>query len=412
MACSSGPISPINVDQGGLPNNLPSLSGADLASPGLFVSNAPEQLGDGGGPHWQFVGPSVNLCRVRLTGDDVPSRVRVFFWHISRFNVTTYWSIRVGSEGTGGTVSNLVGEIASTDITGNLSVPGMCLADSQLFGTLDEIGEGPWDIESEQGIWSIAVPAGSQNVGEFRLLAAVLEFDVTASEILTIRSVVTKTNGTWGTYGGTLAPSANNFDSGATHVRGYWRHAAVTLTVPMYDADPEDPPPTFRDTGLCDEGGPEQNYYSAANSLADSSTRNPGCFGADLTYEGAITNTSTNLNAEVRVALRCRGIATAKFFGAGQMTDPATGPTLKLVPIPAAWIQVPLDPAWISVDPRGYDLTQTASGNIFVPKTATVSQVINYRFRLATGGGAGTPVNLQLSRSAISADPPGGGGDS
>ena len=135
MSCGSADIARINIDQGGVPDNLPSLVGADSGSPGLFVSNAPEQIGDGGEDipgsqtnekHWVFQGPVMNLCRVRLTGEDIPARVRVFFWHISRFDVTTYWSVRVGSEGEGGTVSNLVGEVASTALTGNLSTAGMC----------------------------------------------------------------------------------------------------------------------------------------------------------------------------------------------------------------------------------------------------------------------------------------------
>lgn len=117
-------------------------------------------------------------------------------------------------------------------------------------GTLDAAnfanGQNTLDVESEALVWSAEVPAGTQNPAQFCLLGAILEFDVASATALTIRSVASLTNGSWGAFADDVTPPGNNFDSGATHIRGYWRHANLSLDLPGdFDANPLNPPPAF-----------------------------------------------------------------------------------------------------------------------------------------------------------------------
>lgn len=380
----------MNSAAGGLATNA-TLPSNGASGPGLFVSNAPEQIGLGGGGFWQFGdGPARNLCKVSLTGTNVPTRVRVFLWHISRFETASFFGILVSTPNSDGQLSNLRVEVRSEQ-TGNLSPAGMCLAASHLFGTLDAAnfanGQNTLDVESEALVWSAEVPAGTQNPAQFRLLGAILEFDVAGATALTIRSVASLTNGSWGAFADDVTPPGNNFGSGATHVRGYWRHANLSLDLPGdFDANPLNPPPAFTEYDFCEAGGPEATYYSGANSLTGDDLPNPGAYGVNRRYTGVCKNTNTTTAGKLYLGIRARNTGAA-YFGAGQVLLPTPLTTRRWPPIRS------------TLDPRAYHLTVDHTNGFFSVSPNETS--LNYSVQMATGAGAGTPANLIVAREPI-----------
>ncbi|GIV03122.1 MAG: hypothetical protein KatS3mg015_1952 [Fimbriimonadales bacterium] len=394
MSCNSNPISIVEMGWGGeVPNAT--LIRADETSPALFVSNAPEQVGEGdptAPKSWVFGGGPWNLCRAHLTGSEVPTKVRVFFWHVSRLTVPSYWAVIVGSNAPGLTVANLKGQVAN-ERTGNLAQHGMCFADAQLFASLDAmqvVGQAGAEIV----VWKASVPAGTTEAGLFQFIACVLEFDVTASDF-TIRSVVSKNDGAFGDYNTQLAPPWNNWPPSSdppTHVRGYWLESKLFLDLPgVFDCALVQPPPNFVEYDFCSNTGAERAYYNESTSKAEGSTDNPAAYGANLSYTGHYKN-SGDVPARLYVGMRARNTG-AKYFGAGRIVVPATALKRKLPPIPSS----------ANPNERGYDLTSvypepSPTGHISVPADNVERQV---EILLANGGGCATPANILLSRDGI-----------
>jgi hypothetical protein len=79
-----------------------------------MVSNAPETIGMGVPGSWQFgTQPSRNLCKVLTAIVPLaarPSRVRVFFWHVSNFEEPTWWGVIVGLS-SGANIAGLKGQV-------------------------------------------------------------------------------------------------------------------------------------------------------------------------------------------------------------------------------------------------------------------------------------------------------------
>lgn len=252
MACDTQYLGRLEIPVGGLATN-PGAATPDENSAALFLSNAPEQIGPGMTGSWTFQGQQMNLCRATLFGEDLPTRVRVYLWHISRFNQATNWAVVVGSQQIGGTVSNLKSQVVDSSIIYTDFVEiGNCLADAHLLGTLEpQVPTQTYDLISDRIIWSKTVPAGTQNGNSFRVIAAVLEFDVQAFEVFTIRTVVSL-NGNYGTYDTPLANNQNNWSSKnppefATHARGHWRQSSITMNIPgIYDCTLVQAPPNFK----------------------------------------------------------------------------------------------------------------------------------------------------------------------
>lgn len=411
MSCDTNPIERMAIDWGGEAPNA-TLIEADSNSPALFVSNAPEQVGEGNpgqNPQlWEFGKGPWNLCRAHLTDSNVPTRVRVFLWHVTRLQAPSYWAVRVGSNGTGGTVSNLKSQVAN-ELTGNLAQHGMCFADAQLFGTLNPGGGGPWDITTEQTIWSVNLPVGSQNPSQFQFVGCILEFDVSATEF-TIRSVVSKESGSFGTFATQLAPRQNNWPNQTgqmpVHVRGYWLRSRLRLDLPgVFDCNPVQPPGHLFDYDFCSSTGAEKGYFSEANSLAMGSTGppiipgssdNPGAYGANLSYTGHYKNSGSSAG-RLYVAIRARNTG-GKYFGAGRVVLPSPAMKAKLPPIPDSADQKLM----------GYDLTSlypepVPSGEIIVPADDEVRDV---EVVLANGGACATPANIVLSSDGVWPVPP------
>ena len=220
MACEHPEMTPIDGTLGAGATN-PSAATPIAGSPALFVSNAPEQIcsgnntrNEGGNNAWIFGDGPWTLNRVSLTNigpfGNLPQRVRVFLWHVSRFRIPSYFGICVYSNFPGNSsINNIKGHIHNGPVP-NLSVPGNCLADAQLAGTLDTLNPStvPLTAQSESVIWSAQVAARVGNDdGVFNLIAAVIEFDIVGSPLdITIRSAVSITGQTAATFGNYQTP--------------------------------------------------------------------------------------------------------------------------------------------------------------------------------------------------------------
>ncbi len=341
MACDHPVMTPIEGPLAIGATN-PSVATPVAGSPGLFVSNAPEQIcsgnntrNEGGNGAWPFLDGPWTLNRVSLTNlgpfGNAPQRVRVFLWHVSRFRIPSYFGICVYSNFPGNTsISNIKGHVHNGPVP-DISGPGNCLADAQLAGTLDALNPStiPLTAQTESVIWSAQVEARIGTNNEvYNLIAAVIEFDIVGSPLdITIRSAVSITGQTaasFGNYQTPLADNRNNYGTAERHVRGYWPHADITMNLPgELDATLLNPPPKLKEWQLCynDNGvyGPEGEYFSVNNSKADKldvllERPNPAAYGANLTYRGTFHNYSPTVGAHVHACIQARSVR-EKYFG-------------------------------------------------------------------------------------------------
>ncbi len=423
MACDTQYLGRLAIAVGaGAPS--PDSATPDANSPALFLSNAPEQIGPGMQGSWTFGAGPKNLCRATVSGLDVPSKVRVYLWHISRFNQDTNWAVIVGSQQTTGSVTNLKSQVANSSIIYTDFVEiGNCLADSHLLGTLDpQTPSQTYNLATDQVIWSKTIPAGTQNENSFRIVAAVLEFDVQVNEVFTIRSAVSL-DGNFGTYDSPLANNQNNWSGKnppefATHARGYWKHSGITMNIPgVYDCTLVQAPPKFKEWQICDDNGPEAYYFSVVNSLAEQlqpippstvpiERPNKGAYGANLKYIAQYHNSSPLNSARVYVGLRARGIP-GKFYGVQKVRTLVPTPIVSSTPTRLFAI-----PDTDFPDQAGYNFTDTYPAGIYqsyISVGPNGSGTIEVSIGVA--GGAGTPANLILSREMVWSTPVVGGPD-
>jgi hypothetical protein len=144
VSCNKSEIPVIRIDAG--PQAPPAtFVGIERGCPALFVSNAPETIGEGGvvfqgGSTWSFGNQaSKNLCRAIFSniagpGSRAFSRVRVFFWHVTDFNVPTWWGVFLTCP-TNSQPLGLRGEVRVGN-HGNLAEVGICFAEAQLVTPL------------------------------------------------------------------------------------------------------------------------------------------------------------------------------------------------------------------------------------------------------------------------------------
>jgi hypothetical protein len=420
MSCQFDNLPRLASDYGNPNAPVPLSAVPDPNSPALFVSNAPEQIGPGTGDFdaWEFGAGPYNLCKARVGGNNLPSKIRVFLWHVSRFSTPSFFWLIIGGAGTSTvTVSNIRAQVQThlqplTDLT----IPGRCLAAAQLFGTLDNLGIPAITISGsgERVIWSAFVPQGSNTANEFQLIAAVIEFDVLAIGIplseLTIRTAVSLTGESladFGTYSTPLADNRNNFGDPSIHVRGYWRHADIKMLLPgELNATLGPTPPSFLEWQFCKSTGPEAKYFSSEFSLAEGAANSPGNpagYGANLTYVATYHNNSPDTAGRVYAGIKARHVG-QPFSGAGQVrtivpTPTVVGKPVKIQPIPHPNTQPP--PANTLIE-RLCDLTSVYPQG---PETGYIvvgfSSSGTLQVRIANGGGAALPANIIVSRQSL-----------
>jgi hypothetical protein len=300
------------------------------------------------------------------------------------------------------------------------------LASAQLFGTLDPQNTPPVTAlyGGEQVVWSTSAVAGSLDPNSYKLIAAIIEFDVlttgVASPELTIRTSISLTGqglADFGSYGTDLADTRNNFGAlDRIHVRGYWPSANLDMSLPgELNATLVQPTRPVKEWEYCADNGPEASYFSVANSLADKGIHekpNKGAYGANLTYFATYRNYSLDTSGLVHVGLQARNVGDT-YFGAARLSttipSPQTyGSAVKIQPMPNPNTQPP--PANVPIY-RFCELTSVYpaganSGHIGVAPSTTGTAMI----QIANGGGAATPTNIVMWPDVVMQNPAEGAG--
>jgi hypothetical protein len=267
------------------------------------------------------------------------------------------------------------------------------------MGTLEPLTVGPALANDERLIWSAQAQPKATQPNHYSLIGAVLEFDIAPQHFVSIRSVVTRQQGQWGSFADDVPSPVNNDGGNKTHVRGFWPKADLVLMGPPLECYLQAPPPAFVEFDICETGGPEATHFSAANSWAigvpgappngiAGSTDNRAAYGANLRYLLPLTNSAPvppGMLGSAYVGIRRRSIGASKFFCAAQLD---IRPSLKLQPIP-----LQSNPLLI-----GHDLTAVPLGG---PVVVPPQQSVLPSLRLAVAAAAATPANIMVRRDGL-----------
>lgn len=346
--------------------NSPPSSAANQPSPYLIVSNSPETMTPGTGTKTLY------KCEIPLTSGT--KRIRVYFWHVSTKTGTTYFNVLASlSSGTGTVSDRRIDEPA----TGTEVDKGVCISKVHLFDSWNTATSNVPLTTAEASIWS---KSKTQN----QLAAMVMEFDVTveSSINLQIRTTASASSGVQGAWG-------DSVEALDTHVRGWWPYSSLELDCGSWNARPPMGPHILT-IGVCEAAGPEHgsNGFAKQSTGDPHGTKNLGCYGVDLTYKVAISNTGTQSYPlfVYGVARNIGGLAA----GAANVESPSGFPQFGF--------------NYLLVNSTHHSgffrLTSDSAGNEAAISVATSA---NYDLRVivANAGGAGTPFDIVLSGLAI-----------
>ena len=370
MPCSQNNFNIFNssADSG---NNPPSSAG-NQSGPYLVVSNSPETMTPGSGTITLY------KCEIPLTSGT--KRIRVYYWHVSSKTGTTYFNVLASlSSGTGTASDRRIDEPS----TGSDLQKGVCIAKVHLFDTWNTASSNVSLSTAEASIWSTSK---TQN----QLAAMVMEFDVAveSSVNLQLRTTASVSSGVQGAWGDTV----ENTDS---HVRGWWPYSSIELDCGSWDAKPPVGSHTKK-IGVCEDAGPEHgsNGFDHQSTGDTYGKKNAECYGANLTYKVAISNTGGQ-SYPLLVYGVSRSIGDNKAAGAANLSFPTGFPKQGFNYLKAD-------------DSLGFfRLTSDSSGAETGISVATTDSY-TLRVDIAIAGGSGTPFDINLN--GIAMEPLGGAG--
>lgn len=271
MSCGNTQWTPLRYL---LDDNTANPTAEAVASPTLIVSNYPETLDEN---DLEVFPITLYKCEVALTTDW--QRVRLYLWHLNKTGQTINIGVVVSVDAANvtATFSNVEKQETPPPNTG-FAAQGICLANAQLFGTLD--GNGTGTCGNAEVVFRTYDPADDE------LLGLVLEFDVKADANcnLLFRTVAYE-GGDYGVWA-TNPPEPDTEEY--PHPRGKWNHSELDVDCGAFDVSPS-PTPRLRKILCCNKLGAEENRFPKdMNDQFGSRLR--GLFGANLTYKCAITS--------------------------------------------------------------------------------------------------------------------------
>lgn len=377
----------------------------------LIVSNNPE-TGSGTPPASPII-----LYRGSTTLPSGTKRFRLFFWHISQYQVTATYGLMLRCV-SGGTVSDISRDEFVVDWN-DPSDFGACLADSQLNGTLTPIAGSMAITAGGTTVWSANAPAVA---GPNKLIACVMEFDVAipAGATLDFQTYVSFPNQSRPTFNLPVAP----LDGGGTlwgHVRGWWPRAAMRIKMipELFDVNPSFTNPLYAHCGVCEdpvqnpeapEVDPVHGFPKLDGPGHAEDTNNRGAYGVNLTYVGTLSNSSTAMDGRGYITIRARNVAPFKYWGCAHVSVPAQfWQSGKIRKIPWNW-ELPddanaFDLLELSAAPPPYLVSYVHVGKTMQGQPPTSVEV---EVRVANGGAATLPVGLYRFRSNLLTEPIGG----
>jgi hypothetical protein len=308
-----------------------------------------------------------NLYKIEwLIPDSGVLNFRVMLWNGHAAAVTRNIIIRVGFRTFGGTVTAHK-SISQIVRLGNLYQAGTCCAIAQVQGTLDP-DDGPINIPvgQERDVKVYAVPG----VGVEPFYAcAVHEFAVLGNpgDFVRIRTLVSP-NTTRGAYDDPVLNTVG------THPRGSWPYSSlfVEAGAPIDLSDPDISNVTFQVAAL---GGKDANLYVLGNHdpWGHPATGNKGLYGVNAQYHVMFTNSQPQISYLWRAYLVPANTG-FKYWGA-------------------------LDPK--IVRPMSTPGTDEDGNRVLIGEATTGPLLPNLHVKVATGGAAGTPVNIFCEWSVI-----------
>ncbi|MDI9639400.1 hypothetical protein QPK87_19155 [Kamptonema cortianum] len=194
----------------------------------------------------------LNLYKAEVALQESTTRkFRLWFWHLNSLAVPVNFGIVVSAtNGATASITNVRRHIETgTSGTGDLSVPGVCLATRQMARDLDS-GTGMASLTSEQPL-----PSSAWAIASNKLLAGIIEFDVQADADcdFRVRFYANRGAGTgsWNTrvWGDPAEQTSNparyadDLTNGTLHIRGWWPHSNFEATDEDEVFDLNDPSP-------------------------------------------------------------------------------------------------------------------------------------------------------------------------
>ncbi len=360
----------------------------------LVVSNAPETISSQSPISGLGYG-TLYKGSVQIVADLAQvATIRFYMWHVNATPVPLDFAIllqRVDG-GPAVTLSPIRRQIR-VDETNDLSIPGICLAKSQLFKTLDPVSGSLLVGASEVLAWS-------DTVASSRVLGVVYEFDLPLgmSATLQVRTVASQTS-YFGTPVDNPIQERDPLES-ETHVRGWWPRNYIVLpanTLP-FDVSRFSAGTTIIECSVCERNGPEldvsQGFGHQPPDIHGTANGDIGCYGADLTYRFLVENTNDQYWEKAFVYVRTRNNTgpPGKYWGAARITSPVL---YNGFGVPVLYYYPPQH----TNHPNFVSLVQV--GELLIPPGGP----LNLDVAVANGGAAPLPVNLLVSREVIASIP-------
>ncbi|HET6645143.1 MAG TPA: hypothetical protein VFG65_06565 [Fimbriimonadales bacterium] len=351
-------------------------SASNTVSPYLILSNSPEKITSAMLPG--------TLYKCVIPVSTTQQRIRLYLWHLNDSGGDVHVSVVVSVDSGSATISNVKRQATPPPNSG-IFEQGICLAEAQLYGALDPDGTGTTIGTNETILRSYTVAAG-------KVLGVVLEFDIAASAIcsLKFRTGVGTGTGVPGSWGDEVLPR----DVVPFHPRGWWPYSAIDVVCGTFDITPNEGS-TYHQTLCCKKDGVEQAKF--AKQLSDEfGSDNRGEYGVDLSYTVVITcqNASSGTLFAYILALHTNVTPTpTPYFGAASISAWVDRPDRGVPPI-----------SWSNPDGSDQNLNiinLTQDGALTVTQSEPKTLII----RLSNGGAATMPFMLFLSKISLNIQP-------
>lgn len=322
---------------------------------------------------------SLYKCEVPLTTS--AKTFRVFIWHVSRLSDDAYLQLIASSDDdTSVTLSGFRLEQGT-----GIAATGKCTSIAMLYDDIDSATPENTSLNgTEKQIWNASIGKN----GGFR--GAVLEFTLTAAAACTIRirTAVNTSTSIPGSWSDDPAWPWQEKSAGGyvIHSRGWWPHTTIKMPAGSLDLKPVlGQPPSIEKTMYPASGTvpelavPEGFGKQSSGDEHGTTPGNKGCWGAELRYEVALSNTGgEKFGAKVWMVCREMGLP---YYGSVRIELPTEYPVKYLNNIDSS---TSAKEAEISVD----------ASNSSLPIYLDHNEEKTLRISVVHAGGASLPVNF------------------
>lgn len=340
----------------------------------LIVSNDPESIKDR---------TVKNLYGCKWSLPSGKQDFRLFLWHYNdNSGGNLHIVLRMQLSAGAGTVNSM--QLATgKSLLAQIGALGTCLAKAQIGRTFDST---PADV----ALSTTAVNVQEYIVENNYVLGVVLEGTITVDQACDVMIWTESGSGAspWREYPATKADLAP-VDPNHVHVRGWYASCKAVIGGLSFEANPPPPPKhAFMEFSVCEKSGQDNAVFKKQDDTLDPyGEDNKGCYGADLLYQVAVSNSGSQTYPLYIYAVARNNDGAS--FGAIKSTPDCGAGAIGLNPIkgkkgpPAS-----LDYSDLTVDSTG----QRVAVNVPVGGITGGIGVL-----LTNAGGAALPYNIQFS---------------